>query len=279
MKKKLKAGFWELVARIVLKNRITILGFIVLVTLFLALQWKDIRFTFTEANLLPDNHIVNKDYNRFLETFGEEGNLIVVGVKDSTFFTPKAFKAWDKLMTDLKNQKEIDLVVSISDLKKLQKNEVKQSFELVPFVDQNKTTSPDYLASVKNELFQKMPFYEGMLFNKKNGTIRSAIYMDKKIVNTIARKDFILNYFIPKIEAYEKETGIDLRVSGMPYVRTLNAKSIIDEISQLIYWCFAVNYSPYFLFLFPLISRHFNFINYCNHRCDVDLWIPRIIQL
>ena len=79
-----------------------------------------------------------------------------------------------------------------------------------------------------------MPFYEGLLFNKKNGTIRSAIYLDKKIVNTIARKDFILNYFIPKIEAYEKETGIDLRVSGMPYIRTLNAKSIIDEIGLFI---------------------------------------------
>jgi len=234
MKKTLKVGFWEMVARIVLKNRITILGLVVIITVFLTLQWKNIRFTFTEANLLPDNHVVNNEYKRFLETFGEEGNLIVVGVKDSAFFTPKAFRAWNKLMIDFKNQKEIDLVVSISDLKKLQKNETKETFELVPFVDQNKIANKEYLTSVKSELFQKMPFYEGLLFNKKNGTIRSAIYLDKKIVNTIARKEFILNYFIPKIEAYEKETGIDLRVSGMPYIRTLNAKSIVDEISLFV---------------------------------------------
>ena len=234
MKKKLKVGFWEFVARLVLKNRIAILGFIILITVFLGLQWKNIRFTFTEANLLPDNHIVNKDYNAFLETFGEEGNLIVVGVKDNAFFTPKAFKAWDKLMSDFKSHKDIDLVVSINDLKKLQKNETEQSFELVDFVDKNKISNPAYLASIKNDLFHKMPFYEALLFNKKSGTIRSAIYMDKTIVNTIERKDFILNYFIPKIEAYEKETGIDLRVSGMPYIRTLNAKSIIDEISLFI---------------------------------------------
>ena len=234
MKKKLKVGFWEFVARLVLKNRIAILGFIILLTVFLGLQWKNIRFTFTEANLLPDNHIVNKDYNAFLEAFGEEGNLIVVGVKDNAFFTPKAFKAWDKLMSDFKSHKDIDLVVSINDLKKLQKNETEQSFELVDFVDKNKISSPVYLASIKNDLFHKMPFYEALLFNKKSGTIRSAIYMDKTIVNTIERKDFILNYFIPKIEAYEKETGIDLRVSGMPYIRTLNAKSIIDEISLFI---------------------------------------------
>ncbi|EIA09264.1 putative integral membrane protein [Flavobacterium frigoris PS1] len=234
MKKKLKVGFWELIARIVLKNRIVILGVIVLITIFLALQWKNIRFSFTEANLLPDTHIVNKEYNAFLDMFGEEGNLIVVGVKDDAFFTPKAFAAWDKLMKDIKSQKEIDLIVSISDLKKLQKNDSLQTFELVPFVNQSKTINQEYLTSIKKELFEKMPFYEGLLFNKKNGTIRSAIYLDKKIVNTIHRKDYIINDFIPKIEAFEKETGIDLKVSGMPYIRTLNAKSITDEISLFI---------------------------------------------
>lgn len=234
MKKKLKAGFWELIARIVLKNRIVILGVIVLITIFLALQWKNIRFSFTEANLLPDTHIVNKEYNAFLDMFGEEGNLIVVGVKDDAFFTPKAFAAWDKLMTEIKSQKEIDLIVSISDLKKLQKNDSLQTFELVPFVDQSKTINQEYLTSIKKELLEKMPFYEGLLFNKKNGTIRSAIYLDKEIVNTLHRKDYIINDFIPKIEAFEKETGIDLKVSGMPYIRTLNARSITDEISLFI---------------------------------------------
>ena len=233
MKKALKVGFWELIARIVLKNRIAILGLIFLITLFLGLQWKNIRFTFTEANLLPDDNIVNTQYKTFLDQFGEEGNLIVVGVKDNIFFTPKVFAAWNKLMTDFKSQKEIDLVVSVSDLKKLQKNEAAESFELAPFVDQSKTTNQAYLNGIKRELFTKMPFYEGLLFNKK-GTIRSAIYMDKKIVNTAARKDFILKVFIPKIEAFEKETGVDLRVSGMPYIRTLNAKSITDEISLFI---------------------------------------------
>lgn len=233
MKKKLKVGFWEFVARIVLKNKITILGLIFLITLFLGLQWKNIRFSFTEANLLPDNNVVNTQYNAFLKEFGEEGNLIVVGVKDNVFFTPKVFASWNKLMTDFKAQKEIDLVVSVSDLKKLQKNEAIESFELVPFVNQNKADNQAYLDSIKKDLFKKMPFYEGLLFNNK-GTVRSAIYMDKEIVNTAARKDFILNTFIPKIEAFEKETGVDLRVSGMPYIRTLNAKSITDEISMFI---------------------------------------------
>jgi predicted RND superfamily exporter protein len=234
MKKRLKVGFWEFIARIVLKNRLAILCVILLITVFLGLQWKNIQFSFTEANLLPDDNNVNKEYNAFLDKFGEEGNLIVVGVKDDAFFTPKSFAAWNKLMTEIKAQKEVDLVVSINDLKQLKKNDSLQTFELVPFVDVQKTTDKNYLQSIKKDLFQNMPFYEGLLFNKKNGSIRSAIYLDKKIVNTAHRKDYIVSDFIPKIEAFEKETGIDLRVSGMPYIRTLNAMSILNEISLFI---------------------------------------------
>ncbi len=233
MKKTLKVGFWEFIARIVLKNRITILGVIVLLTVVLASQWKHIRFSFTEANLLPDNHQINEEYQGFLNKFGEEGNLIVIGVKDDVFFSPEVFAEWNSLMNDFKSQKEIDLIVSVDDLKKLEKNDRLQTFELTPFINKKRATDKAYLETIKKDLFENMPFYEGLLFNKK-GTIRSAIYLKKDIVNTPARRNFIINNFIPKIKKFEKETGIDLRVSGMPYIRTLNANSITDEISLFI---------------------------------------------
>lgn len=227
-------GFWELIARVVLRNRILMLSIIVAITALLALQWKNIHFTFTEANMLPDDNIANVEYNAFLNKFGEEGNLIIIGVKDKTFFTPKAYAAWSTLMNSLKQEKAIDLVISLNDLKKLQKNDSLQKFELVPFVDQSKTVDKVYLEKIKKELFNDLPFYEGLLFNKRSGSIRSAVYMDKKIVNTKARKEFILEKLVPAVEKFEKETNIDLRVSGMPYIRTLNAKTIVDEISIFI---------------------------------------------
>jgi predicted RND superfamily exporter protein len=210
------------------------LAIIVAITVLLALQWKNIHFTQTEANMLPDDNIVNIEYKAFLHQFGEEGNLVVIGVKDKTFFTPKSFKSWTKLMNSLKEDKVVDLVISINDLKKLQKNEALEKFELVPFVDKSKTIDKVYLEKIKKELFNDLPFYEGLLFNKRSGTIRSAIYLDKKIVNTPARKDFILKKLVPAIEEFEAETKIDLRISGMPYIRTLNAQTIIGEISIFI---------------------------------------------
>ena len=230
---KTKVGFWELIG-IVLRNRIAIISLIVLFTVFLAFQWKHIHFTYTEANLLPDDHEVNLEYNSFLKEFGEEGNIIVIGSKDPKLFTPKIFKEWQVLMTKLQKQPEVDFLISVDNIKKLQKNDSLNSFQLVPFIDKKQTTDVNYLNKIKEELYNKTPFYEGLLFNKKNQTLRAVVYLDKKIINTPKRKDFVLNSFIPKILAFEKNTGIDLKVSGMPYIRTLNATSILSEISLFI---------------------------------------------
>jgi uncharacterized protein len=234
MKKLLGIGFWELIARIILRSRVVILASIVLITVLLAFQWKYIRFTQTEANLIPADDKVNVDYQKFLDQFGEEGNLIVIATKDKRLFTPKVYKAWSDLMNEVKSHKEVSLVVSVDNLQKLHKNDSLETFELKPLVDKNKIQDQEYLRQTQSELFNKLPFYEGLLFNKKTGAIRSAIYLDKKIVNTKKRKEYVLNDLIPAIDKFKKASGIEVHTSGMPYIRTLNAKTIIDEIGLFI---------------------------------------------
>ena len=248
MKKTLKVGIWEFIARLILTNRIKILITIVAITIFLGFQWRNLGMTYTEANLLPQKHIVNQQYNDFLSKFGEEGNLIVIGFKDTTFFTPKAFAAWNELMTGLKNANEVELVVSLNDLKKLQKDTLAEKFQLVPLINQNQIVNQTYLKNLKNELFNNLPFYEGLLFNKKSGSIRSAVYLKKAIVNTAERKTFIVENLIPKIEKFEKTTGIDLRVSGMPYIRTINAENMKGEIALFIGAALFITSLIFFLF-------------------------------
>ena len=89
MKNAIKVGFWEGLARIILKNRNAIIVTIAALTLFLGFQWRNLSMTYTEANLLPKKHIVNQQYQDFLDKFGEEGNLIVIGFKDNTFLVRK----------------------------------------------------------------------------------------------------------------------------------------------------------------------------------------------
>ena len=234
MLKWLNTSFWDYIASKILRNRIFLLVLVLLFTLFMAFQWKNMRFTFTEANLLPDDHEVNIQYNSFLDKFGEEGNLIVLGFKDKNFFTEKNIKAWEKFVENIRKDKAVELTLSIEDLKILSKDTIAQKFKLVPFLN-NDSISDAYLKQKEAEFFTDLPFYEGMLFNKESGAIRFAIYLDKKIVNTKARKEFIEKYLsAEKISAFEKETNLDLRVSGMPYIRTLNANSITEEIGLFV---------------------------------------------
>ena len=233
MDKLFSIGFWSAVARFILRNRLLMLVAIAGLTVFFALQWKHMRFTYTEANLLPDKHEVNIAYNSFLETFGEEGNLIVIGVKDTAIFTPENFLAWDALSKKIGQYPEIDLTLSVGDLRVLNKNDNEQRFDLEPFITDSVPTA-EQLAWYKYRLFEKLPFYKGLLYSPNKQSIRTGIYLKKELVNTPARRDFIIKNLIPEIEAFENTYGIDVYTSGMPYIRTLNSQNIIDEIGLFI---------------------------------------------
>ncbi|MAX69591.1 MAG: transporter [Flavobacteriaceae bacterium] len=229
MFKLLTKGFWEAIARLILRNKIFILLAIILATVFFSMQWRHMRFTYTEANMLPDEHEVNITYNNFLNIFGEEGNLIVLGVKDSSLFSVKQLNAWNKLADSFKSYDEVETVLSIKDLQKLIKNNEDQKFDLKPFV-KDSIRSVEQIEKLQTELFEQYPFYDNFLFNAETKTIRTAIYLKKDIVNTPARKDFIIDVLEEKIKDFKDKTNLDVRVSGMPYIRTLNSQNIVDEI-------------------------------------------------
>jgi len=247
MAKLFSVGFWGAVARLILRNRIGIIIVVIAATCFFGSQWDKMRFTYTEANLLPDDHDVNLKYNAFLETFGEEGNLIVLGVKDSSLFTVENLNAWNALSSSFKSYDEVETVVAISDLQKLVKNNRTKQFDLEPFIVDS-ISSVAQLETLEEQLFEQYPFYDNFLFNKDSKTIRSAIYLEKTIVNTSARKEFITTALIPRIEAFENKYNLDVRISGMPYIRTLNSQNIIDEIGTFISAALLVTSLIFFFF-------------------------------
>lgn len=241
-------SFWQAIARIVLRNRLLMIGVVIAITALLASQWRHIRFTYTEANLLPADNQVNIDYQNYLDKFGEEGNLIVIGIADSSLFTPQVFDQWQRLTSVLRSKKEISLIISVDNLQKLQRSDSLQQFTLAPFVHPEKAADANYLKDLRKQLFDELPFYEGLLYNKASGSVRSAIYMDKSIVNTPARKNFILQTLVPAITQFESNTGVDVHVSGMPYIRTMNTETIRSEIGFFIGICLLITSLLFFFF-------------------------------
>lgn len=247
MKKKNKWNFWDLLARIILRNRILILALVVLTTLFWSSQWKHIQFTFTEANLLPDNHPENIVYQKFLQTFGEDGKILTIAVQDSNFFMPQYLEKWKKLNQDISENSEIEYALSIFSLQELKKDQQNKKFNLkdVSFETLNNENTIDRF---KRKLFQELPFYDNLIYNKQTETIQSILYMNPDVVNTIARKDFIDETFVPLVEQFERDTKMDVKISGMPYVRTRNAQDIVDEIGLFVIGATLVTTLIFFLF-------------------------------
>ncbi|MGB1210975.1 MAG: efflux RND transporter permease subunit [Lacinutrix venerupis] len=262
MAKQKKSKFWDIVARLILRNKIGILLGIITITILLSTQWKYMRFTYTEANLLPDDHEVNIEYNNFLKIFGEEGNLIVLGVKDSTLFTVEKLNAWNSLSDSFRTSKEVESVVSIKDLQKLVKNTEAQKFDLEPFIKDSVKSSKD-IAILQNELFNQYPFYDNFLFNTETKTVRTAIYLKKELVNTAARKDFVIETLMEKVKVFEDTYNLDVRVSGMPYIRTLNAQNIVDEIGMFVLAALAITSLIFFLFFRSFRATFISLIVVC----------------
>jgi predicted RND superfamily exporter protein len=240
-------GFWDSVSNLILRNRLLIITLLILATAFFVNNWQYIKFSNTEANLLPDTHEVNLQYLDFTDKFGEEGNLIVIGVKDSLLFTLKNFNAWNKLSKVLKDTNFVESVIAIGDLQKLKKDKKRQQFYLEPFI-QDTIKSDLELISLKKELFEKYPFYDEFLFNTKSKAVRTAIHLKKSIVNEVGREDYINTVLIPQVEAFESKYGLDIKISGMPYVRTKNADNIKSEISTFVILALIITSIIFFLF-------------------------------
>ena len=247
MFKLFSTGFWDATARLILRNRIAILTFIGLCTALMASQWGKMRFTYTEANLLPDDHPVNLHYEQFLNIFGEEGNLIVIGVKDNSLFSVKNMNSWIDLSKSFEDNENVDNVITIQDLKKLKKDTQNKRFEFEPLL-KDSIESNHELIKLKKSLTTDYPVYDNILFNSESESIRTGIFLKKSIVNTSSRKSFIYKDLIPKIEEFEKASKINVHVSGMPYVRTLNSQNIIDEIEIFIIAAILITSLIFFFF-------------------------------
>ena len=183
-------GFWEAVARLILRNKIFILIVIVLTTVFFSMQWKHMRFTYTEANMLPDDHAVNITYKDFLNVFGEEGNLIVLGVKDSSLFTVKELNAWNNLAESFKSYEEVETVLSIKDLQKLIKNTEKEQFDLEPFI-KDSITSLAEIDTLQDELFNKYPFFDNFYLMLKQKPYVQQFILRKILLTPLQEKTLL----------------------------------------------------------------------------------------
>ena len=247
MNKSLFSGFWEKISKIILKNRVLIVLSLLTATYFFTTHWDNIRFTYTEANLLPATHPENIKYKSFTDKFGEEGNLIVISVKDSTLFTIEKLNAWNELSHSFKDHEDVSTVIAFGDLQKLKKNKSSRQFYIEPFI-KDSISEESELELLQNEIFNNSPFYDKFLINSESKAVRTAINLKTEVVNTVLREQFVNNVLLPRVSEFEQKYNLDVRISGMPYVRTKYSETIKAELGKFLILALIVTSIIFFLF-------------------------------
>ncbi len=228
---------WIGIARIILKNRILILIVLLLLTIFMGYNASKIQMSYQYAPLLSKDDPVYLEYQSFLEHFGNEGNLLVVGVKDDDFFTLSHFNCWKEFTNNLKEISGVKSVFSVSQSYRLVKNRKEKKFEVLPVFPERVSYQTD-LDSLSNA-FRHLPFYKNIIYNPDKDVYMMAITLDEKILHSQKRVKLV-RLIEDAGTTYEKHTGNKLHYSGLPYIRIVTAEMIKGELNMFIFLALGV---------------------------------------
>src|SRR5665647_301898 len=151
------------ISRFILKNRTLLIVILTLATAFMAYKGKDVRLSYENTSLLPEKDSTRIEYTEFRKLFGEDGNVIVIGIRNPDIFKLDQFNAWTDLGNQIRKIDGVQEVVNISRAVYLVKNEETHQFNIRPVVKQKATTQAE-VDSLKN-LILSLKFYQGMLYN------------------------------------------------------------------------------------------------------------------
>jgi uncharacterized protein len=218
---------WIRVSRIILRNKILLLTFLALITIFLGYHARKVEMSYEYASMLPKKDRAFQDNQKFIEVFGEEGNLIIIGIQDSTFFEFDKFQKWKTLCKDLLKVEGVENLLSVSNAYNLHKNTEEKKFE-IEMVFPDSISNQEEL-DVAVEKFKSLPFYKKLLYNDESNTYLIAITVNKDKMLSKEREKMVKA--IQKIgKQFEKVENVTLHYSGLPYIRVVTAMIIKSEL-------------------------------------------------
>ncbi|WP_339608273.1 efflux RND transporter permease subunit [uncultured Roseivirga sp.] len=248
---------WSKLPHIVLKYRLALMILLLLFTVFMGYMARDVKMAFNFNTAVPETDENYKYFQDFKKNFGEDGNILVLGMKDSSLYELENFNKYEALNKKLQKVEGITNVISLATLQNITKNQDNRSFELSPLVGKSPTSQAELDSLMAVAL--NLKFYSGQLMNVKNGATLILITMDREVLNSKLRNDVVGE--IQGIgKAFSADTGIELHYSGMPFVRTVMQEMTAKELKLFIVLSIAITALILFLFfrswtavVFPLI--------------------------
>jgi len=229
------------ISDIILKGRFLILTLFVGLVVLMYLFAKDVRLSYQMAKILPPDNQTYIDYENFKSEFGESMNTIAIAVQDVEFFSKSHLKAWDNLGDSIESLHGVNRVLNITKLPILTPDSSKQRFISKPWYN------PNMKGDLEGEL-KKQKIYDGMFYNEGANSGIMLVDINKEVLASPERKELIDRIVAFGDDYSSKLNNLDVKYSGLPYIRTVDSIKIKEEVSLFILYTLLI--TSFILLLF-----------------------------
>ncbi len=208
---------WYKLGRWVLKTRVALLIILFASTAVMAYFASKVQLSYDFTRAIPTDNQKYIDYQAFKQRFGDDGNLLVLGVETTSFFTPKVFNAVVALDKNLKTVSGVESVLSVPEAVTLIKNDTTEKLNAKKIFSTDIQTQA--MLDSGKQVFDNLPFYQGLLYNPTTHAYLVAVSVNKEFMNSKARSEVVAG-IMQKVKVFEDQTGITVHASGLPFIRT-----------------------------------------------------------
>jgi len=219
---------WNRLAEGIIRYRLPLSILIALITIFMGYHAAKVEMSYEFARTVPPDDPDMLYHDQFKAQFGEDANLIAVGLKDSAIYQLQNFLAFRELTREIKKITGVTEVLSLPVLKLIQKDTTNQRFFLADIFTENISSQLDLDSLLHVALNQRI--YADQLINTGNGATMMLVSVKKEVMNSPKRVGMTQS-LLDAGKIFEDKTKIQLRYAGLPFIRTVVASALKREMN------------------------------------------------
>ena len=220
---------WHRIAGFILKYRVALLAALLVATGIMGYYASKVELSYEFTRAIPTDNPKYQEYQAFRKQFGEDGNMMVVGVQTDKFFKDDFFKDYTALVHQLEKVDGVRSVISVPTAVNLVKDTTNSQLKAVRLT---LDSLPVNAAEVR-EVFYNLPFYRGFLYNPSTNAYLMAVSIDAKKLNSASRIE-VVGGITTAGDAFAKRHNIEMHYSGLPHIRTIMATKVQKELKMFL---------------------------------------------
>lgn len=228
---------WQRLGKFVIKNRLVLLILLLLATGVMGYFASKVKLSYEFSKAVPTDNIKYQDYQSFKKIFGDDGNMLVMGVQTDKLFELKTFTAYQQMQQQIKKVDAVEDILGIPGAVALQKDSTEKLTAVKIFPE---TVSSQAQLDSSASVFFNLPFYKSILYNPETHAWLMGIRINKEKLNSPARTKIVAG-ITAAVETFEKATNNEAHLSGLPLIRTVIADRIQKEMKFFLFGSLALS--------------------------------------